>query len=55
MVLRIKNFLLLAAIHAFKSKFIISKLQSFWMCDELALHKRYSPFQFEIEIYAAMK
>lgn len=44
MFITVKKIILLLRLHAFKSKSVISQLEELWVCDELVLHRRYSPF-----------
>lgn len=46
----IKHFMLLVALHVFKNKSVISKLETYWICEELALHQRYSPVLFQTQL-----
>lgn len=46
----IKNFLLSFTFHIIKNKSVLSQLETHWVCDELALHGRYSPFLYEMQV-----
>ena len=50
MFITVKKIILLLRLHAFKSKAVISQLEELWVCDELALHRRYSPFLRETQM-----
>ena len=50
MLTPIKNFLLSFTIHVINNKSVVSQLETYWVCNELALHGRYSPFLFETQM-----
>lgn len=45
----ISDLLLTVAIHAIKNKALINKLETYWINEELAAHRRYSPFMLEVQ------
>lgn len=45
----ISNLILAVAIHGIKNKILINKLETFWINEELAAHRRYSPFLLEVQ------
>ena len=46
----LKNYILIAGVHAFKIPLVMNQLEAYWICEELAMHKRYSPFLFQVEL-----
>lgn len=43
------DLILAVAIHGIKNKTLINKLETFWINEELAAHRRYSPFLLEVQ------